>query len=270
MSLLKQAEKLEGKVKNLIEGAFRKEAREPLEIRRAILGEIEQRIEPVGRDKKTFPFRHLRVRLFASDPQRRAIFKAVFVEDRQLEKHILELLRRNCVHLPPDLQISVQLVKRAVIAAESSEQGFSVDYQGEPAKAQSDPEMPEVLPEVHLTILRGHTTRKSYRLAKSRINLGRLAEVVDDHHRIVRRNDVVFREGDIDQTVSREHAHIRLDERTGELRLHDDGSAYGTRILRNGQTIEVHASNRRGAKLYPGDEVFLGEARFQFDVLKPK
>ena len=271
MSLLKQAEKFEGKVKKLIEGAFAKEA-EPLEIRRAILGEIEQKIEPVGRDKRTFPFSHLRVRLFASDSQRRAIFKAVFVEDRRLEKHILELLRRNCVHLSPDLQISVRLVKRAVFPAESNEQDFCVDYQSEPAKAQLKPEMTEVLPDLHLTILRGHTTKKSYRFAKSRINLGRLAEVVDDHHRVVRRNDVVFQEGgsDIEQTVSREHAHIRLDEKSGELRLHDDGSAYGTRIFRNDQTIEVQASNRRGAKLRPGDEIFLGEACLRLDVQKPK
>jgi ribosome-associated protein YbcJ (S4-like RNA binding protein) len=273
MSLLKQAEKFEGKVKKLIEGAFGREAaREPLEIRRAILAEIEQKIEPVGRDKRTFPFNHLRVRLFPSDPQRRAIFKAVFVEDRRLEKHILELLRRNCVHLPPDLQISVQLVKRAVLAAESNEPDFWIDYQTEPGKAQLKPEMTEVLPDVHLTTLRGHTTKKSYRFAKARINLGRLAEVLDDHHRIVRRNDVVFQEGGqgIDETVSRAHAHIRLDEKTGELRLLDDGSAYGTRIFRNGQTIEVQASNRRGAKLRPGDEIFLGEASLRFDVQKPK
>jgi hypothetical protein len=272
MSLLKQAEKFEGKVKQLIEGVFGKEAaREPLEIRRAILGDIEQKIEPVGRDKKMFPFRQLRVRLFASDPQRRAIFKAVFVENRRLEKHIVELLRRNYVDLPADLHVSVSLVKRALLADGSGALDYCVDYESEPAKAQLKREM-SVLPDVHLTTLRGHTTKKSYRLTKSRINLGRLAEVIDHHHRVVRRNDVVFQEGgtDLDQTVSREHAHIRLDEKTGEFRLHDDGSAYGTRILREDQTIEVQASNRRGAKLCPGDEIFLGQASLRFNVQKKK
>ena len=83
---------------------------------------------------------------------------------------------------------------------------------------------------MQLTILRGHTTKKSYRFTKSRINLGRLAEVLDDHYRVVRRNDLAFQEGadNTDQTVSREHAHIGFDEKTGELRLYDDGSAYGT------------------------------------------
>ena len=69
MSLLKETEKLEEKVRLLIEGLFGKEAaREPLEIRRAILREIEGKIEPVGRNRRAFPFNRLRVHLFASDP----------------------------------------------------------------------------------------------------------------------------------------------------------------------------------------------------------
>ena len=56
MSLLKEAERLEEKVRQLIEGLFGKEAaREPLEIRRAILREIEDKIEPVGRNRRAFP-----------------------------------------------------------------------------------------------------------------------------------------------------------------------------------------------------------------------
>jgi FHA domain-containing protein len=271
MSFLKEAERLEEKVRKLIEGLFGKEAaREPLEIRRAILGEIEEKIEPVGRDGRAFPFSHLRVRLFASDPQRRAIFKAVFVEDRRLQNHILELLQRNRAYLPPNLQISVNLEKRIARAAESEAQDFRIDYQSEAPKAPPKLEATQVLPQVQLTMLRGHTTKKTYRFAKSRINLGRLAEVLDDHYRVVRRNDLVFQEGgdDTDQTVSREHAHIKFDEKTGEFRLYDDGSAYGTRILREGQNIEVQASNRRGAKLRPNDEIFLGQARIRFDIQK--
>jgi hypothetical protein len=137
MSLLKEAERLEEKVRKLIEGLFGKEAaREPLEIRRAILGEIEEKVEPVGRDRRAFPFSHLRVRLFASDAQRRAIFKAVFVEDRRLENHIIELLRRNRAQLPPNLQISVNLEKRVARAVESEARDFCIDYHCEAPNAQ--------------------------------------------------------------------------------------------------------------------------------------
>ena len=269
MSLLKETEKLEEKVRLLIEGLFGKEAaREPLEIRRAILREIGGKIEPVGRNRKAFPFNRLRVRLFASDPHRRAIFKAAFVEDHKLEKDIVELLRRNGAHSSPDLSIHVHVEKQAARRAESEAQDFRVDYQSEVPKPQIKLEVRHVLPEAQLTILRGHTTKKNYRFTKSNINLGRLAEVLDDHHRIVRRNDLIFHEDEdvIGQTVSREHAHIRFEDKTGEFRLYDDGSAYGTRIFREGRTIEVQASNRRGAKLHSGDEIFLGQACIRFDL----
>ena len=187
MSLLKETEKLEEKVRQLIEGLFGKEAaREPLEIRRAILREIEGKIEPVSRNQKAFPFNRLRVHLFASDPHRRAIFKAAFVEDHKLEKDIIELVRRRGAHSSPDLSIHVHVEKRVGRRAEGETQDFRVDYQSEAPKAQPKLEGTKVLPQVQLTILRGHTTKKNYRFAKSRINLGRLPEVLDDHH-VVRR-----------------------------------------------------------------------------------
>ena len=273
MSLLKEAEKLEEKVRKLIEGLFGKEAaREPLEIRRAILREIGDKIEPVGGSRRAFPFNRLRVHLFASDPQRRAIFKAAFVEDHKLEKDIIELLRRNGALSSTNLPIHVHLEKRVARGAESEAQDFRVDYHNAAPKAQAKLEVRHVLPHVQLTILRGPTSKKNYGFTKSKINLGRLAEVLDDHHRIVRRNDLIFHEGgdDMGQTVSREHAHIMFDEKTGEFRLYDDGSAYGTRIFREGRTIEVQASNRRGAKLHPGDEIFLGQACIRFEVQKQR
>src|SRR5262245_22499115 len=161
MSLLKEAQKLEEKVRKLIEGAFGQEAAgEPLEIRRAILREIEERIEPIGRDGRTFPFSQLRVRLFASDAQRRAIFKAVFVEDRRLEKHIIELLQRNRALLRPDLQIRVHLDKRLARAAQSEAQDFCIDFRSEASKAQRKLEVTQAPPVVQITILRGHTLKK--------------------------------------------------------------------------------------------------------------
>jgi len=48
-------------------------------------------------------------------------------------------------------------------------------------------------------------------------------------------------------TVSRRHAHIRLD--AGEYRICDDGSEFGTRVFRDGRSIEVPRGNRRGERL---------------------
>ena len=95
--------------------------------------------------------------------------------------------------------------------------------------------------------------------------IGRLVELTDDEQRVVRRNDIVFEEGadEANGTVSRKHAHIKLE--AGAYRICDDGSEYGTRIFRQGRTIEVPEGNRRGERLRPGDEIYLGRACVRFD-----
>ena len=67
------------------------------------------------------------------------------------------------------------------------------------------------------------------------------AEVRDHRNRLIRTNHVVFTEGagDVNQTVSRKHAHIAYKPLTGHFRLHDDGSEHGTEIVRGGRTIPV-------------------------------
>ena len=100
---------------------------------------------------------------------------------------------------------------------------------------------------------------------RARINIGRLAELTDADHRVVRRNDVVFEEGaeEVNGTVSRRHAHIRLED--GEYRLCDDGSEFGTRVFRDGRSIEIASGDRRGEKLRSGDEIYLGRACLRFE-----
>ena len=79
------------------------------------------------------------------------------------------------------------------------------------------------------------------------------------------RNDVIFEEGadEVTATVSRRHAHIRAED--GEYRICDDGSEFGTRVFRDGRSIEVPAGDRRGEKLRDGDEIYLGRACLRFE-----
>jgi hypothetical protein len=83
----------------------------------------------------------------------------------------------------------------------------------------------------------------------------------------VRRNDIVFEEGgdDANATVSRAHAHIRFDRAARQFRICDDESEYGTRIFREGRSIEVPAGNRRGERLCAGDEIYVGRACLRFE-----
>ncbi len=96
-----------------------------------------------------------------------------------------------------------------------------------------------------------------------------MAELTDAEERVVRRNDIVFEEGAdaVNASVSRKHAHIRED--AGEYRICDDGSEFGTRVFRDGRVVEVPSGNRRGEKLRPGDEIYLGRACLRYEERSP-
>jgi pSer/pThr/pTyr-binding forkhead associated (FHA) protein len=118
-----------------------------------------------------------------------------------------------------------------------------------------------------LTVVRGTTERKTYSFAARRIDLGRCAEVRDTRHRLVRTNHVAFVEGagEINQSVSRRHAHITYEVESGTYRLRDEGSAHGTSVVRDGSTLTVSPGSL-GVRLRAGDEVVLGEARLRIRI----
>jgi hypothetical protein len=60
--------------------------------------------------------------------------------------------------------------------------------------------------------------------------------------------------------VSREQARILWAAESTEYRLLTEPGASGTRILRDGRTIDVSAQDRRGVRLLSGDEIYLGKA----------
>src|SRR5262249_7905893 len=99
------------------------------------------------------------------------------------------------------------------------------------------------------------------------IDLGRCVEVKDANGRLIRTNDVAFVEGsgEINQTVSRQHAHITHQPKSGEFRLYDDGSAHGTHIVRQGRTV-TGLRGSRGVRLRSGDELVLGDARMRIRI----
>ena len=99
------------------------------------------------------------------------------------------------------------------------------------------------------------------------VRLGRSADPTDDRGR-PRLNDVAFVENDSpeNRTVTRGHALIRFDARTGEYRLFDEGSANGTQILRSGEAIDVPRRDPIGVSLRSGDEIQLGKAAIRIKI----
>jgi len=277
--------KLFAGIEKTIERGFRKwterflgpaESNELLLVHRAILEEIEGRVETLAGGKRIFPYGRVIVTLVAADPVRRERWQAALAEGSRLESGIREALVHARCEMPSSLAVEVR-------AAETGTSPFSIEYAVAPAPVVVVPEAPApaiatsaaAMPPVasapqptapaRLVVVRGKAEPGEFALDRARINLGRLSELTDAEQRVVRRNDVVFAEGadEVNGTVSRRHAHIRRD--ADGYRLCDDESEFGTRVFRDGRSIEVPAGNRRGEKLRPGDEIYLGRACLRFE-----
>jgi hypothetical protein len=226
---------------------------------RAILEEIETKIETLARGRRVFPFAQITVTLVSADANRRAILETAFGE--RLEADIREALEAAACEVPRGFSVDVR-------AVESGPEPFVIEYSAQPAKRSEAPAEVSAGP-ARLVVVKGKTDRSEYALEKARTNIGRLAELTDSEHRVIRRNDIVFEEGpgeanaEANATVSRRHAHIRAED--GDYRICDDESEFGTRVFRDGRAIEVPAGNRRGEKLRAGDEIYLGRACLRFE-----
>ncbi len=229
------------------------ESRDLLEIHHAILDAVAGQIQPLPRGKRVFPFNSLAVRIAAPEGERRAVFELAFAEGRRLENDIRE--RLEGLGCPPAAGFQVEVTFGDVAGAKA----FSIEYQRR---------LPATTTAARLVVLKGTAAEPAYALGKRRTNVGRLPEVLDDEHRVLRRNDVVFPEGDdpVNATVSRQHAHIEFDQEAGCFRLFDDSSSYGTRLLRENRSIPVPAGSVRGVKLAPGDEIYFGQAAVRFET----
>jgi hypothetical protein len=218
-------------------------------LHRAILEQVAGKIQRAGRGRKIFPYPRIVVTLVSADPDRRALYQTAFGE--KLEPAIRESLQGVGCEIPRHFALEVR-------TAETGAQPFTIDYATEaPPPHPAEP--------AHLTVVHGKALESAYTLDKPRVNIGRLAELTDGEHRVIRRNDVIFEEGadEANATVSRKHAHIRRE--AGEYRICDDSSEFGTRIFRDGRALDVPAGNTRGERLRPGDEIYLGRACLRFE-----
>ncbi|HEY1183670.1 MAG TPA: FHA domain-containing protein [Bryobacteraceae bacterium] len=249
--------RLFSEIEKTIERGFRKFAErvfgaaqsdELLLVHRAILDEIETKVQTAGRGQRIFPYSLVTVTLISADADRRALYQAAFGAEDRLESDVRQALEGAGCQLSRTFSVDVK-------TAESGDRAFGISY-GTAAPAPPAP--------ASLVVVKGKAESETYALSKPRTNIGRLAELTDAESRVVRRNDLVFLEGadEANSTVSRKHAHIQF--AAGEYRIADDGSEFGTRVFRDGRSIDVPAGNRRGEKLRSGDEIHLGRACLSF------
>jgi len=265
MDLLGKARRLESTIAARLDeaarGLVRSRPREPLEIVHAILDALDQEIEPTGRGTRVFPFNRIEISVVAPSPEARGRLEAVFEGDTPLRTRIVERLQSaGCS--PTEVAVAIHYVDRAEANWRAPE--FDLQFARVAEPDVENPEHDSKPARIEITALRGVTERWTYSLAAARIDLGRCTEVRDSRNRLIRTNHVVFTEGsaDVNQTVSRQHAHITYESSTGHFRLHDDGSGHGTEIVREGRTISVPRGSR-GVRLQSADEIVLGEARLR-------
>lgn len=272
MKILDKAAKLE---KALLDRFGRRTdiTRHPIEVYRAILDDIEDATEPGARGVRIFPYNAITVSIATTDAHHRATAEAVFAETPSPEARVAARLRQcGCADVD-GLTVTLKFVDGT--KDEWTGRDYHIELRRRPMPRQpqrADKPRSAEQRELQLAVVTGTAAKSRYCFTAPRVNLGRLADVVDRQQRIVRQNHVAFVDGDDDvsQSVSRTHAHIRFNPDTGEARLHDDGSTHGTRVVRSGRTINVPGGGSRGLLLRDDDEVLLGQARLRIVLRAPR
>ena len=234
----------------------------PLEVRGAIIEDIEQRVEPAGAGRRVLPYNHITVTMLAADKTSRTRLQAAL--GGLHESIVARLTEIRCV-IPAGLAIETRYSTRAP-AAWPPHQRLAVSYDQRdvaelPSSAPNEPAR------FRITIVRGQATQASYSFAESHIRIGRTAQPIDGVGR-PRTNQVVFLEDGDDhtRTVGRAHASIRYDTTRREYRVFDDGSHNGTRVVRDGALFEVKPHDPVGVTLRSGDEIQVGTAALRIQI----
>ncbi len=243
------------------------ESPEVAEIRIAVLDEVRKKIQRAG-GHALFPYNVVRIQIRATGDEG-AVFERDFFR-KFFNEEVRKSLSKEASRFPADLRVEI----RAVAPANGDDDRWlSVEMVAE--EIAPAPEDTVRRPRnARLIVAAGAANKAELALQKNRTNIGRLNDVYKAEG-LSRRNDLAFAaDNAINRTVSREHAHILHDKKTGEYRLFNDRwykrgnkaeSNCGLWIVRDGMGQEVHRDTR-GTRLLPGDEIHLGKAVVKFQV----
>ncbi len=235
----------------------------PLEIRAAIIEDVEQRVDAAGAGRRVLPYNQVTITVLASDKTARARLQAALAD---LQEGVAARLSEIRCALPAAFVVETRYVTRPP-AAWAPEQRLAIDYHARDPIGGSAAATSADVPRLHVTIARGQAADASYSFAESHVRIGRSAQPIDGRGR-PRLNHVVFLEDgdDHSRTVGRAHASIRYDRTRREYRVFDDGSHNGTRVMRDGALFEVKPHDPVGVTLRSGDEVQLGTAALRVQI----
>jgi hypothetical protein len=226
----------------------------PLEIREAIVEQIAQMVEPAAAGRRVLPRHHLTAVVLAPDKDAKELLQVALAD---VEPAIRTRLTELRCPVPHGFAVTVQYVKKPRADWQPG-QRYSLDEHSPTTRART---RDAGVPGVTIIVLRGEATQASYAFTDTRILIGRTAAPIDYTGR-PRHNHVVFVDegSEHNATVGRAHASILFDAERRQFRLFDDGSSNGTRVVRNGETMDVTPRNPVGVALLSGDEIQFGTA----------
>lgn len=241
----------------------------PLDLQQAILEAIEARTQPVGGGRRALPDTYVKVKVMARDAADERAMQLVLGGVR--DKAVARLRELQC-DVPAGFRVDVGYVRRRpsgwadqpmMIDFEADAPGGDAPAAKQKPAAHGEPGQPQLI----LTIVRGRAAYPSYTLCEPAIRVGRSEAPVDDRGH-ARRNDVAFTEEDDphSRTVGRGHCEIRYDRARGEYRIFDERSANGTRVIRDGQVIDVPPKDPFGVAIRSGDELEFGTAAARVEI----
>jgi hypothetical protein len=259
------ARELESRLTDAFEQAAHTVARpvaaQPLELISLACDDIAGNVHPAGRGRYAFPFNRVTITFAAPTTEHQAPFHALCAGPPTLQERVTRRLAAARCH-DADVDVSLQFADVAEPSWRRPEFHITLARVERVAAL-----VPEAAPRIDILITNGTADRGAYTFDSLPIAIGRGAEVRDQRRQLVRINHVAFVENgeDVNQSVSRRHARIELDEQTKRPRVIDDNSAQGTTIIRGGRGIAVPRGSR-GLTLQSDDEVALGQARLRIRI----
>lgn len=238
-----------------------KDAPELAEIRLAVLDAVKEKAHRAG-GKLVFPYNLIRVHLLGVPAEQAPVFRSAFLSTYFAEE-LRNGLSRSNYRFPPDLAVDVTTTDSMPGPNESW-------LRVETLLEETRPEPVSAVRRLgQLNVVLGKADPAELKLEKAHINIGRTRDAVQAGGP-TRRNDLAFSEDDgISKSVSRQHAHVETDPKTGQYRLFNDrvykgAENCGVYLVRLGISTPVHRGGH-GALLEPGDEIHLAQAVLRFD-----
>jgi hypothetical protein len=244
MNPLEKFERVIGKVLRPAAG----QAREPVEIRREVLREIAEQVQPAGNGEYLFPYTAVRVELYAADEAQQGPLEAIFAMPGFADDVNATITDRGSHVRNVEVDVQVSIAPDAAVP-------YRVAYQ---RAASSKPAAKR--PAARLVVLEGRAEISEVSIDRDLVYIGRLKQVINSTSGLERQNQLAF--DATETTVSRKHARIEYDVASGKFRLYNDPET--TSVSRDGRGIPCDAT--RGLQLRSGDEIILGKARVRFEI----